>query len=149
MLRAFPACTIGRRRACPTKRRAASIDVEPTTATAESASEAPVLFQSVSGNIVCSMSEAAVICHQNSIKYTAPSAACPSALGGATVGVDRRSVIWPCVDAAFTGATTVAYDTVVDAYGFNCSINYTTGVTCYNAEGSGFTMEYTNGIQAF
>lgn len=120
----------------------------PTEDSAQT-SDAPVLFQSVSGNIVCSITVASAVCHQNNIKYTAPSESCTTSLGGATVGVDRRSAFWPCMETAISGASTVEYDVPVTAYGYSCNINYISGVTCYNADGSGFTMEYTNGIYTF
>lgn len=127
-------------------------DDEDSTSTSTpeppAATDAPVNFQSVSGNIGCSITKAAVVCHQNSIKYTAPSNACTTSIGGATVGVDRRSVFWPCVDASITGSV-LEYDTPITAYDFTCSINYTTGVTCYNTDTRGFTMEYNSGISTF
>lgn len=116
---------------------------------APAATDPPVVFQSVSGNIICSVTKVSAVCHQNNIKYSPPSSACATALGGATVGVDRRSVYWPCLDTAMQGATNLAYDVPVVAYDFTCSINYVSGVTCYNEGGSGFTMEYTNGIYTF
>jgi hypothetical protein len=109
----------------------------------------PVVFQSVSGNLVCTVTAVSAVCHQNNIKYTPPSSACSTSLGGATVGVDRRSVYWPCLDVAMEGASTLEYDVPLVAFSFTCSINYDTGVTCYNKDQTGFTMEYYNGISTF
>lgn len=122
---------------------------EAVTFTEEPTAEPPVLFESISGNITCSMGPESVLCHQSNTRYTPPSQSCVTALGGATVGLTHESATWPCLDSSIAGTVAVEYDVPVAAYGFTCTINYVSGITCTNERGAGFVMEFTNGIQAF
>ena len=109
----------------------------------------PILFASVSGNIQCSAVPQGVSCHQKNIKYTAPSGSCVTGIGGASVGVNRDGAFWPCFDAELSLTTTQPYDLPLQVYDYTCSISHDTGIRCFNANGQGFVMEYTNGIQTF
>lgn len=108
----------------------------------------PVEFSSSSGNIRCHIDSDGLICRQGEVKYAVPSQNC-SSLSGTTIGLKSDGVWWPCLSADFIPAQKLAYDTPVEAFGYTCSINYSTGVTCTNAAGSGFQMEYYSGVSTF
>jgi len=108
----------------------------------------PLEFKSTSGNIRCRITEESVVCRQGDVKYAVPAANC-SSLSGATIGVSHDGAFWPCIGKEILPKSILAYDTPASRYGFTCSINYTTGVTCTNSDGNGFRMEYTSGIQTF
>ena len=110
------------------------------------------MFQSPSGNIVCSIGQfggqPGAICVQQKIHYAVPAGACPSDEGPVFVGVDPDGGYWPCV-GVFVGlnrAKPLAYDTPITQSGVTCTIALATGVTCLNKDGKGFTMEYNAGI---
>lgn len=108
-----------------------------------------VEFTSKSGNIRCRMEESGVTCHMGEFTYTKPSEACKSGLAGVTVGLDQAGIVWPCLAGDIKTSKVLAYDTNLNAFNYDCSINFTTGVTCVNASKVGFQMEYDAGIILF
>lgn len=125
-------------------------ETTPTPAASEPAPpQQAATFQSASGNIRCQIYPTDVICQQGEIKYSKPSAACSGGPAGVVIGLNAKGVTWPCIAADVPAAASLAYDQPIEAYGFQCSINYDRGITCTNPDGRGFTMEYTAGIKTF
>lgn len=108
----------------------------------------PVEFASTSGNIRCHVDSDGVVCRQGEVKYAVPSQNC-SSLSGTTIGLSADGVWWPCLTSDFVPSQKLAYDTPLAAFGYSCSINYSTGITCTNASGNGFQMEYYAGVSTF
>jgi hypothetical protein len=120
------------------------------TETAEPTVEAfdPVTFQSGSGNIRCQITtETGVACQLTATNFAAPAEMCQNGLySGASVGVTPDGVTYPCLTGGFGGGQALEYDTPITAGPYTCSINYSTGVSCDNGDGDGFSLEYSAGI---
>jgi hypothetical protein len=123
---------------------------ESETETAEPTQESfdPVTFQSGSGNIRCQITqETGVACQLTATNFAAPAEMCQNGLySGASVGVTTDGATYPCLTGGFGGGQALGYDTPITAGPYTCSINYSTGVSCDNGDGDGFSMEYTAGI---
>jgi hypothetical protein len=132
--------------------RAATVGAGGTdeTETAEPTVEAfdPVTFQSGSGNIRCQITtETGVACQLTATNFAAPAEMCQNGLySGASVGVTPDGVTYPCLTGGFGGGQALEYDTPITAGPYTCSINYSTGVSCDNGDGDGFSLEYSAGI---
>lgn len=130
----------------------------PKPSASLSTSQAPQVaspreFKSQSGNIRCSMDQfygqPGVVCQQVLIHYDRPSQTCPTGAAGVFVAVGASGTYWPCIATSIEPAEAIAFDTPITRDGITCAINYTTGVTCRNANGNGFSMEYDRGVSLF
>ncbi len=90
-----------------------------------------------------------VVCQQVLIHYDRPSQTCPTGAAGVFVAVGASGTYWPCIATSIEPAEAIAFDTPITRDGITCAINYTTGVTCRNANGNGFSMEYDRGVSLF
>jgi|GEM_PF-5970465 len=107
-----------------------------------------VAFSSQSENVRCSITpEAGVVCQIMQSDFRDPEGMCAQHVRGAVVGLDSHGWTWPCVDENLAVGETLAYDKPITAGEFTCTISYSKGVTCHNAAGDSFTMEFSNGIQ--
>lgn len=110
-------------------------------------------FKSPSGNIRCSLNDlhgqALATCQQVSINYSMPPQACTTGTSGVLIAVNGTGTFWPCLPANIEPTEVLALDTAATYRDITCTINYVTGVTCQNARGHGFTMEYDRGVQLF
>jgi len=121
---------------------------DPVETEPSAPSVAPVTFSSVSGNLRCYVDAAVAWCHQGAIEYAVPAQNCASE--GVAVGVAADGgAYWPCVAARPALTPALAYDTPFVHGSFTCVINYTTGATCTNEQGRGFTIEYKTGVATF
>ena len=112
-------------------------------------------FKSESGNIRCSIGvfsgQPGAICQQVEIGYPVPTGACPGDAngGGVFVGVQPSGAYWPCVAMWAEPTEVLAFDTPISDSGITCTISLTTGATCVNDNGGGFSMEYSAGVTTF
>lgn len=123
---------------------------ESATATTEPTTEPfdPVTFQSGSGNIRCQITEeTGVACQLTATNFAAPAGMCQNGMSsGAAVGVTTDGATYPCLTSGLGGGQALDYDTPITAGPYTCSINFSTGVSCDNGDGDGFSMEYSAGI---
>ncbi|MBB2958723.1 zinc ribbon domain-containing protein [Pseudoclavibacter helvolus] len=113
-----------------------------------------VTIRSESGNIVCRYhmvdnASPGVICQQTSVNYALPAAACKAGASGMVIGLTGKGTTYPCLAENIKGGETLRYDTPYTHAGVTCTISYTTGITCLNANEAGFRMEYDAGVSTF
>lgn len=132
----------------PAETSSPSATPTPSAGTDEApTSSAQVDFSSASGNIRCSVVPEMLTCYQGEHTYTRPSQACKTGMPGTAIGLDSGGVVWPCLSGDIMTANAQPYDTEITVYEFTCSINFVTGITCRNAAGDGFVMEYDRGVK--
>jgi hypothetical protein len=108
-------------------------------------------FRSPSGNLRCAIGtfedEPAAVCQQELTDYPFPDSACRSGATGVVVGVRAEGdPYWPCLPADLKPTEELALDTPFTHGGITCSFSLETGATCLNESGSGFSIEYYNGV---
>lgn len=113
-----------------------------------------VTIRSESGNIACRYhmvdnTTPGVVCQQTSVNYALPAGACKAGASGMVIGLTGKGTSYPCLAEDIKGGETLRYDTPYTHAGVTCSISYTTGITCRNANGAGFRMEYDAGVSTF
>ncbi len=113
-----------------------------------------VTIRSESGNLICRYhmvdeSSPGVVCQQPNVNYALPSAACKAGASGMVIGLTASGTMYPCLAENIKGGETLRFDTPYTHAGVTCTINYTTGLTCKNSKGRGFTMEYDAGVSTF
>ncbi|NYJ19916.1 hypothetical protein [Glaciibacter psychrotolerans] len=89
-----------------------------------------------------------VLCLQQYIKYAPLPGNCPSTFAAAAVLLGEGGVSYPCLSSDITSATVLGYDTPIVNGEYSCSINLSTGISCFNGAGVGFRMENESGVTA-